>query len=182
MMSGLNPKQVDIFLNVFREYCAYKFHLKYLLANLVGLCVFLGPILNGSVQFYGPISMLLRTIFWLEWPRCLWVIKSASHRKQENIEHDKILKQVKSPNWHGLFSWISLWIILRMCPANERQHYIVMLSLIGWAHTQNDPCICTCNTTYCYVMWYWYMSSWRFCQQHITFQRYKYQSRQMLWM
>ena len=23
--------------------------------------------------------------------------------------------------------------------ANERRHYNVMLSLIGWAHTQNDP-------------------------------------------
>ena len=32
-------------------------------------------------------------------------------------------------------------IILYMHPANERQCYIVMLSLIGWAHTQSDPCI-----------------------------------------
>ena len=24
-------------------------------------------------------------------------------------------------------------------PANERWHYIVMLALIGWVHTQNDP-------------------------------------------
>ena len=29
-------------------------------------------------------------------------------------------------------------IILCMCPANERQRYIVTSSLIGWAHTQND--------------------------------------------
>ena len=28
-----------------------------------------------------------------------------------------------------------------MCLANERQCYFVMSSLIGWAHTQNDPCI-----------------------------------------
>ena len=26
-----------------------------------------------------------------------------------------------------------------MCPTNERWRYIVTLSLIGWAHTQNDP-------------------------------------------
>ena len=32
------------------------------------------------------------------------------------------------------------WIILCMCPANERWHYIVMSSLIGWVHIQNDPC------------------------------------------
>ena len=31
-------------------------------------------------------------------------------------------------------------IILCMCPANEREHYIVMLSVIGWTHTQNDLC------------------------------------------
>ena len=30
-------------------------------------------------------------------------------------------------------------IILCMRPANERQQYIVMLSPIGWVHTQNDP-------------------------------------------
>ena len=29
-------------------------------------------------------------------------------------------------------------IVLFMHPANERQHYSVTLSLIGWAHTQND--------------------------------------------
>ena len=29
-------------------------------------------------------------------------------------------------------------IILCMCPANETQRYIVTLSLIGWAHSQND--------------------------------------------
>ena len=29
--------------------------------------------------------------------------------------------------------------ILRMHPANERWHYIVMLPLIGWVHTQNGP-------------------------------------------
>ena len=30
-------------------------------------------------------------------------------------------------------------LILCVCPANERRHYIVTLSLIGMAHTQNDP-------------------------------------------
>ena len=38
-------------------------------------------------------------------------------------------------------------IILCMCPANERWHYIsVMSSLIGWLHTQNDPWTCWCHT------------------------------------
>ena len=33
-------------------------------------------------------------------------------------------------------------IILYMRPANGRWRYIVMSSLIGWTHTQNDPCMC----------------------------------------
>ena len=28
-----------------------------------------------------------------------------------------------------------------MRPANERRRYKVTSSLIGWAHTRNDPCI-----------------------------------------
>ena len=31
-------------------------------------------------------------------------------------------------------------MVLCMCPANERWRYIVTSSLIGWAHTRNDPC------------------------------------------
>ena len=33
----------------------------------------------------------------------------------------------------------ALGIILCMCPGNERWRYNVTPSLIGWAHTQNDP-------------------------------------------
>ena len=29
--------------------------------------------------------------------------------------------------------------MLRLCPANERGHYNITSSLIGWVHTQNDP-------------------------------------------
>ena len=35
------------------------------------------------------------------------------------------------------FAWIILW----MRPANERWCYTATPSLIGWAHTQNDPCV-----------------------------------------
>ena len=42
--------------------------------------------------------------------------------------------------WHHR-SWSSLaGIISCMRPTNERRRYIVTSSLIGWAHTQNDPC------------------------------------------
>ena len=36
--------------------------------------------------------------------------------------------------------WGASGIILGMGSANERWCYSVMSSLIGWAHTQNDPC------------------------------------------
>ena len=32
-------------------------------------------------------------------------------------------------------------IILDMGSANEKRRYIVTSSLIGWAHTENDPCV-----------------------------------------
>ena len=34
-------------------------------------------------------------------------------------------------------------IIVCICPANERWCYNVMPSVIGWAHMQNYPCMCT---------------------------------------
>ena len=40
----------------------------------------------------------------------------------------------------GMYSNSQAGIILHMHPANERRHYIVTSSLIGWEHTQNDPC------------------------------------------
>ena len=36
-------------------------------------------------------------------------------------------------------------IILCMRPANERRRYNVTLSLIGWTHSQNDPCLSYVN-------------------------------------
>ena len=35
-------------------------------------------------------------------------------------------------------------VILCMGSANERRHYNVMPSLIGWAHAENDPWIYFC--------------------------------------
>ena len=42
-------------------------------------------------------------------------------------------------------------IILWMRPFNERWRYVVTSYLIGWAHLQNDPCVC-CDV--------WYMCGW----------------------
>ena len=47
-------------------------------------------------------------------------------------------------NWHFIRLHLNICqyypgIILCMPPANERWHYNIMLSLIGWVHSQNDP-------------------------------------------
>ena len=56
---------------------------------------------------------------------------------------------------------IDAGIILCMHLANERRRYIVMSSLIGWAHAQNDSCVyiwvrsrnCGCIVTwFCYQL------------------------------
>ena len=53
-----------------------------------------------------------------------------------------------------------------MLPANERQRHIVMLSLIGWAHTQNDPWLFgmgafrgSFNLHFQFVFW-WKLFNW----------------------
>ena len=48
------------------------------------------------------------------------------------------------PLWciHTSLSITVAGISLGMCPANERCHYNVTTSLIGWVHTKTDPCCC----------------------------------------
>ena len=59
---------------------------------------------------------------------------------------------MSSLNWKGFFVRHGSFCVcaqpirdvVTMClrPANERRRYIVTSYLIGWAHTQNDPCNC----------------------------------------
>ena len=57
---------------------------------------------------------------------------------------------------HGNSIYTYAGIILCMRPANERRRYIVTSSLIGWAHTQNDPCI-----------WYAYIVQGPYSASHV---------------
>ena len=49
-------------------------------------------------------------------------------------------------SWFGWIVILSIFhgtqsgIIMCRCPVNERRRYNVTSSLIGWAHSQNDPC------------------------------------------
>ena len=44
--------------------------------------------------------------------------------------------------WKEMSYRLYAGVISCMNPANEQCCYIITSSLIGWAHTQNDPCIC----------------------------------------
>ena len=57
--------------------------------------------------------------------------------------------------WY-ILSVCYLGIILCMRPANERWCYTVTPSVIGWAHTQNDPYYCMC-TLWMYLFIYWFL-------------------------
>ena len=61
-------------------------------------------------------------------------------RRQLNFRSSGVTSSgytVLSPNPCRLFDYTG--IMSHMCPANERRRYNVTSSLIGWAHTQNDP-------------------------------------------
>ena len=63
--------------------------------------------------------------------RSMW---AASIRKDQNyLQH--LLVEINSAQQGSITG-----IYLCMRSANERWRYIVTLSLIGWAHTQNDHC------------------------------------------
>ena len=74
--------------------------------------------------------------------------KEATHSEaydDEDLEEPKseITKNDTELPPHG-----TAWIILSMRLANGRRCYIVTSSLIGWAHTQNDPCTVYYNLLY----------------------------------
>ena len=54
------------------------------------------------------------------------------------VYHDlwRNIKFTKTSSWIYFFQYLVLW----MCLAKERRRYNVTSSLIGWAHSQNDPC------------------------------------------
>ena len=92
--------------------------------------------------------------WWIGWPVHTYMSRMP---QWVNVDHSKLIKWYKlhldglvQETHNSIASAMELHLspvthrsdqgILSMGSANERQHYIVTLSLIGWAHTQNDPC------------------------------------------
>ena len=62
-----------------------------------------------------------------------------------------------------------------MGSANERQHYIVKLSLIDWTHIQNDPCIGNCSAIDLRKKNNWWRSLFFIQEQHMILQDFGYE-------
>ena len=65
-------------------------------------------------------------------------IKPQLFSTVELYNSSEYLEILQGPGSH--FEKYVTGIIFCMRPANDRCHYIAMPSLIGWVHTQNDPC------------------------------------------
>ena len=71
-------------------------------------------------------NMYTQTLFWLQW----W---------KKRFNKTQILINTHCPG-----------IILYMRPANARRRYSATPSLIGWAHTDNDPCLQVTHSKPCF--------------------------------
>ena len=108
-------------------------------------------------------------LFWttgsIPWLLMPWLLASPGHQQPWHWQSEI----GRSDHWNGTGSWsaagtvpsstadaISTWrndmkckyismskLILGLRPANERLRYFVTTSLIGWAQTQNHPCMLT---------------------------------------
>ena len=63
-----------------------------------------------------------------------------NHRKWAQVIMLSCLSVKRNLNMSCKITTTKTGIILCIRPANMRWRYIVTSSLIGWAHTQNDPC------------------------------------------
>ena len=88
---------------------------------------------SGRLIFNMGIAIPGKTVFLIETaPR--WMITWTPPNSTDTIN---ITQQSKQNPIVCTF----IEIIFGVHPANERRSYNVTSSLIGWAHTQNDPCI-----------------------------------------
>ena len=100
-------------------------------------CIFIG-------WNYADISNLKITILYL---KRLWM----------NVFSSSPVSPVAHKGTPETFLW--------MHPANERRRYILTLSLIGYAHTQNGPCIQVRGKV---LKWWWWWWWWWWCDLEVT--------------
>ena len=86
-----------------------------------------------------------RCFLWSSPELTIWVNnREAGDLRRHRGHYDVNVMMSVSCKFDSTISFITMvaGIILCMCPANERHCYNVVTSLIGWAHTQNDPTVC----------------------------------------
>ena len=77
-----------------------------------------------------------------------WFVINLSHGDQKTFSKQKLGLNMASVKWRPFssgrnvlrYAYTGIILCISMCPASEKLRYTVTPSLIGWAHTQNDPC------------------------------------------
>ena len=122
-------------------------------------CVFKSRIngKNCDTILVNVMAPLTNAIYHVAWNDVYIALGNKNNNNNEHLYPDSVLTY-RYEITHQIVSRILLdpksGIILWMRPANERRRYIVTSALIGWAHTQNDPCKlgrhddCRCRSTY----------------------------------
>ena len=98
---------------------------------------------RGSHLSQDSIHLLLYLSFnYSHVPHQLYIYVTGSSIPYELFKRDMLIHSTNEKNdICSLFCNAYPGIILCMCPTNEWWRYIGMSSLIGWAHTQDDPCL-----------------------------------------
>ena len=68
-----------------------------------------------------------------------WWVNTPWKSISEGFVVSSSISGVSGSGANRLWANTAAGIILWMCPTNKRRPYIVRSSLIGWAHSQNDP-------------------------------------------
>ena len=90
-----------------------------------------------------------------EFSHCWWLLLAYVSYFVENWPWYLEGTEINYDGWKQVPVVNTVGIILCMHPANERWRYSVTPSLIGWAHTQNDP-------------WCWYSVYQTNCHWHLS--------------
>ena len=129
-----------IFLNE-NAWISIKISLKFVpkcpINNISALVQIMAWLRPGDKPLYEPMMVRLPTHICVTRPQ--WV-KDLLQYILDSVYLGCDDKHIECPTSKKMYHGIS-GTIQCMCTANERWHYTVTPYLIGWVHTQNNPCI-----------------------------------------
>ena len=90
---------------------------------------------------FGVIKSILMPLIKNGWVCHLYSLQIVCYNSYYHTDTRIILPSSHDKNW-GWVMHICAELILGLHPANERRRYFLTTSLIGWAQTLNQPCMC----------------------------------------